>query len=342
MTGAVERYQGSPAEWDALVRRLPGATFCHRHDWRGVMERAFGHECLWLATRDAAGTLDGVLPLVRVKSRLFGHYLVSVPFLNYGGPVGPEAAVQRLAGEAAALAEREGVDLLELRSRFELPLALPVSHRKVTVVLELPGSTDALMKAFPAKLRSQVRRPFKEGMEVRHGAGELEPFYQVFSRHMRDLGTPVMPRRFFEECARAFGEDLWFGCAYLGGRPAAAGAGFAWNGEFEMTWASALAEFNRVSANMGVYWSFMERAIAAGIGRFNFGRCTPGGGTHRFKRQWGGADEQLWWYQRAASPGRDATPSPEAGAYAWGPRIWKRLPLPVANWLGPRIVRSIP
>lgn len=342
MTLTVERYEGGALEWDELVARSSGSTFCHRHGWRSVMEDALGHECLWLSARAPDGALEGVLPLVRVKSLLFGHYLVSMPFLNYGGPLGSEPAIRALAAHAAALAERDRVKLLELRSRVELPLELAVSHRKITVVLDLPSSTDALMKQFPSKLRSQVRRPFKEGFTVRHGGDQVEPFYQVFSRHMRDLGTPVMPRGFFERIADVFAADAWFGCGYLGDEPIAAGAGFLWRGEFEMTWASSLAAHNRISANMGLYWSFMERCVEAGIARFNFGRCTPGGGTHRFKRQWGAADEPLWWYQRSATAHAAATPSPDSGALAWGPRIWKRLPLGLANWLGPRVVRGIP
>jgi hypothetical protein len=109
-----------------------------------------------------------------------------------------------------------------------------------------------------------------------------------------------------------------------------------------MTWASALTEHNRIAPNMALYWAFIERAVRDGVRRFNFGRCTPGGGTHRFKRQWGALDEPLWWYQHVPGGGVAATPSPDDSAYSWGPRIWKKLPLPLATALGPRIVRGIP
>jgi serine/alanine adding enzyme len=164
----------------------------------------------------------------------------------------------------------------------------------------------------------------------------------VFAHHMRDLGTPTQPRALFEAIAAAFDQEVWFGCASLAGRPIACGCGFRWGDEFEMTWASALVEFNRLSANMGLYWAFMERAALEGCARFNFGRCTPGSGTHRYKQQWGGRDEQLHWYQWARKEGAAATPSPDDGAYAWGPRVWKRLPVALATALGPRIVRGIP
>jgi len=344
MTLRVTPFEGEAREWDAAVRSWPGWTHNHLFGWRGIMAEVMGHETIYLAARDAAGVIRGVLPLVRVRSVVFGHYLVSMPFLNYGGPLGDDDAVRALAEHAAALARDGGVKLLELRSRRELPLDLPVSHRKITVVLDLPpGDPDALFASLKGKLRSQVRRPQKEGVSVRFGPDMVDPFFAVFSAHMRDLGTPTQSRRLFEAIARVFPQDSWFGVAWLGDRPVAAGCGFAWSGEFEMIWASSLAEYNRIAPNMALYWAFMERAAREKLGLFNFGRCTPGSGTHRFKQQWGSRDEQLFWYQQAAGGATEAaTPSPDQGRWAWGPRIWQRLPLPVANLLGPRIVRLIP
>lgn len=328
--------------WDRFVAAQPDASFCHAFAWGEVIRRTFGHECLFLEARDPAGATAGVLPLVRVKTPLFGHFLVSMPFLSYGGPLGSAEAVRALADHAVALADGDGAGLLEFRSRHELPLALPVSHRKVTVVLDLePGNPEAAFKAFPSKLRSQVRRPQKEGVEVRFGADQLAPFYAVFARHMRDLGTPVLPRRFFEAVSAAFGERAWFAAAWLDGVPVAGGCGFTGGGEFEITWASSLAEYSRVAPNMLLYWAFIERAAQAGLRCFNFGRCTPGAGTHRFKLQWGSREEPLWWYQHARGAAAK-TPSPDDAAYAWGPRLWKRLPVPVATALGPWVVRGIP
>lgn len=337
----VERWQGPGAEWDDFVRRQPGWTHFHLAGWKTVMERALGHDCPWLCTRNPAGSLTGVLPLVRVRSLVFGHYLVSLPFVNYGGPLGGPAEVAALAAEAVRLARESRARLLELRSRQPLPLELPVSHRKVTVVLDLPAGPEELMRSFPAKLRSQVRRPQKEGVTVRFGPDQLDPFYRVFARHMRDLGTPVLSRRVFQQALECFGDSMWIAAAWLADEPVACGAGFRWDNEFEMTWASSLQQYNRIAPNMLLYFSFMERAMEQGVARFNFGRCTPGSGTHRFKRQWGAADEPLYWYQHTAG-GPGHTPSPDDGAWSWGPRIWSRLPLPLANLLGPPIVRFIP
>lgn len=337
----VDRFRGEASEWDGFVRSQEAWTHPHLHGWRDVLADVFGHACPYLAARGPDGRLRGVLPLARVRSVLFGDFLVSVPFLNYGGPLGEAAAVRALTEKAVRLAEAEDVDLLELRSRGPQPLDLSVSHRKITVVLDLPEDPEVLWKELDSKVRSQVRRPRKADMTATVGPEQVDAFYRVFSQHMRDLGTPVMPRVFFEALADRFADDVRFAAVHTeGGKPVAVGCALRWEDELELTWASDLFDYRRDAPNMLLYWTLMERGIEEGCRTFNFGRCTPGSGTHRFKSQWGSRDEQLHWYQHGE--GADATPSPDDDAYAWGPKVWRKLPLPVANLLGPRIVKYIP
>ncbi|HEV2146489.1 MAG TPA: FemAB family XrtA/PEP-CTERM system-associated protein [Longimicrobiaceae bacterium] len=352
MHGALTAPAGAPPEvrevaaegpeWDAFVAAAEGSTFCHLAGWREVMGDVMGHECRYLAAVEADGRWVGVLPLVRVRSRVLGHYLLSMPFLNDGGPLGAPAVRRLLGARAVEEAQRMGVDLLELRTREPVGGALAESRRKVTVLLPLPDTPGELWeKGFRAKLRSQVRRPMKEGLTTRFGAEEVGPFYEVFARNMRDLGTPVLPRAWFERIARVFPEQALFGTVYSGATPVAAGCGFAWGGEFEITWASSLREFNSVSPNMLLYWAFMERVIGQGVRVFNFGRCTPGAGTHRFKLQWGGQDVPLPWAQWSAG-GVAATPSPDRPVFRLATAAWQRLPVPVANLVGPALARRLP
>jgi FemAB-related protein (PEP-CTERM system-associated) len=340
----VSRFEGSAGDWDEFVRAQPGWSHFHLYGWRAVIERVFRHECIYLVARDDDGKIAGVLPLVRLRSLIFGHLLVSMPFVNYGGPLGADEAVTTLVNEASRLRTASRAKVLELRSRTSLPVEMPVSHRKVTVLLDLPETSEALWKALPAKLRSQVRRPQKENITVRIGPEQLDGFYMVFAHHMRDLGTPVLPRRFFEELRAVFPDDTMFAVAYHQEQPVACGCGFLWGNEFEISWASALRSHNAMSPNMLVYWELMAHVIGRGARIFNFGRCTRGSGTHKFKMQWGGREEQLWWYQqgRDSEPGQGATPSQDAGVFALASRIWKKFPVPVTTRLGPAIVRFIP
>lgn len=329
------------AAWDAFVARDPAATFCHLAAWRSIMTDVLGHDCLYLAALDSSGAWEGVLPLVRVKAPFLGHYLISMPFLNAGGPLGSPAARLALAGAAAAEAARSGADLLELRAREAVPGELRLSQRKITVGLPLPGSADQLWAAFPAKLKSQIRRPQKEGFEARFGSEHRAAFYHVFARNMRTLGTPVLPAALFDRIATALAEHAVFGVVYAGAEPLAAGCGFAFRDGFELTWAASLREHSARAPNMLLYWSFMSHLIGRGVKHFDFGRCTPGGGTHRFKQQWGGTDVPLPWAQWAR---RDlaAPPSPERPVFRAAAACWRRLPLAFTNAVGPIIARKLP
>ncbi len=338
----VERFDGPPTEWDDAVRRFGDWTHFHLIGWKQVVESVFGHECPYLVARDQSDTIRGLLPLVRVRSRLFGHFLVSMPFLNYGGPLGETEAVTALVDTAIDMAKRDAVDLLELRSGQPLDIDLPASHRKITSVLDLPEEDpDLLWNGSTTKMRTKIRRPQKAGVTVRFGPDQLGAFFGIFSHHMRDLGTPTQSRGFFEEVARTFPNSTWFACAYHQGRAVAGGCGFTWGREFEMTWSAGLKSDRRLRPNLQLYWSLMERAVTEGLRAYNFGRSTPGGGTHEFKRQWGARDVPLWWYQYAPGAAKQ-TPSPDDPTFSWGPRLWKHLPVPIATALGPRIVRYIP
>jgi len=307
------------------------------------MVDALGHEEIYLVARGDDGSWEGVLPLVHVRSALFGNYLLSMPFLNYGGALGTEDGRRALEERAIEVGRAAGVKLVELRNR-SIPSvgSLARSDRKITVVLDLPNdSTELWEKGIRSKVRSQIRRPQKEGMVARFGPDEREPFYEVFAENMRDLGTPVLPARFFAKVAQLLPESVEFGCVYHGTRPVAAGCGFVYRNEFEMTWASSVRRYNSMAPNMLLYWAFMERMAGRGMRRFNFGRCTPGGGTHRFKSQWGGRDEPLPWGQWSPT-GISETPNPDRPLFRLATRIWSRLPLALANRAGPLISRGLP
>lgn len=338
----LEEFDGPDALWDDALARLEGRTFCHQAGWSEVFARSFGHEPIRLAARDQDGTVTGLLPIVRMRSRFFGHNLVSMPFLNYGGPVGSPAARVALTERAIQIARDSGGRLLELRCVSDADLGLPQSREKVTVLLPLPESSQELWdRGLRAKVRSQVRRPTKAGMESALGVEHFAAFYEVFSRNMRDLGTPVLPKRLFESMIDVFGDQLITCVVYRGTEPTAGGVGFLYDGEFELTWASSSREHARDAPNMLLYWSLMEEVIRRGASVFNFGRCSPDSGTHRFKRQWGGVDEQLHW-SRWSPSGDATTPSKESPSMKAAIAVWQRLPLPIANRLGPLVSRALP
>jgi serine/alanine adding enzyme len=334
----VARADGDEERWDTFVRDASDSTFCHLSGWRRIAEDVLGREYVPLVAVTLEGEWRGVLPLVRIRAPLLGHSLISMPYVNYGGPLGTPEAQAALLEAAVLEARRSRAGLLQIRSRTALSGPQAAGERKVAVLLDLPATADVLWARFPSKLRSQIRRPQKEGMTFRVGPGQLDAFYDVFARNMRDLGTPVYSRRFFEAVAATFPEVV-FGAVYHQGRPIGAAAGFVWEGEFEITWASCIRDYNRLAPNMLLYWSFMEEMIQRGVRVFNFGRSTPGASTHRFKAQWGGRDVPLSWLEWTTRPRSTARPSRLVRAAS---TAWQRLPLPLANRLGPPLASRLP
>lgn len=332
------------ARWDAYVRSNAAASAYHYCGWVDLIGRAFGHETRRLAcVRD--GAITGVLPLVVMCSRLFGRFVVSLPFLNAGGVVADDdnSAGVLLDGAVAVARERRAA-YLELRHTGRHFPELAERRHRVAMTLQLLPSADAQWLALDRKVRNQVRKAEKHNLIASLGGLEIvHHFYDVFARNMRDLGTPVFGRALFEEVLRTFPDNSRVVCVYRGEQPVAA-AIVHWRGAWmEVPWASALREFNGMAANMLLYWRMLQLAIEQRCDRFEFGRCAPGEGTFHFKKQWGAEPSPLVW-EYWMSGGRPAQFDLHSGESSYGraAAVWRKLPLGVSNLIGPRIVRGIP
>ena len=329
------------AAWTAYVASPP-ATGYHDWAWRAVFKAAFGYDSIYFAAR-RHGRIVGVLPTVLLDSWLFGRALISLPFLNYGGVAADDAVAERALLEAALDAARahrcKHVELRHVNRHFD---DLPCKQHKVTMMLPLQPA-PALWDGLDKKVRNQVRKAQKSGLTYRTGGVELlDQFYAVFARNMRDLGTPVYHRTFFAQILQAFPERASVHVVSRGDTPAAAGVTFQTRTTVEIPWASSVREFNPLCANPLLYWSMLEGAAARGCTTFDFGRSTPNEGTYRFKAQWGAEPVPLCWEYSLPVGTRLPDTSPANPKFQLAVAIWKKLPLGVANRLGPMIVRAIP
>jgi serine/alanine adding enzyme len=335
---------GNPEPWDSYVAAHPLATSCHQYRWGDILKRSFGHRPYYLTARDDTGAIRGVLPLVHMHSALFGRFLVSVPFLNYGGLLCDTAEAEvHLLQEARRLKRKLRVAHVEFRHLRRIAYDLPTREHKVTMILPLEEDEEKQWLKFNAKVRNHVRKAMKSGLEARVGHLELlDSFYQVFSRNMRDLGTPVYCKSFFREILKSFGETSRIIGVFRGDQVLAAGLALRFRETVEVPWASSNRDFNVLSPNMLLYWQAIRLAIGEGAGRFDFGRSSPGAGTYRFKEQWGARPEPLYW-QYLLDEGQTLPElNPDNPRFRWAIRLWQQLPVTVTRLLGPSIVRNIP
>jgi FemAB-related protein (PEP-CTERM system-associated) len=331
--------------WDDFVVGRAEANYCHLYGWRRVAELAYRRSCHYLAAmRDDRVT--GVLPLVWMPGRLAGRRLVSMPYLDLGGALAADAA-SRAALESAALerAVSLGASLVELREQGaqEPPRTAPEGGR-VRFVLGLPESEEELWSKLGPKVRNQARKAEKSGLSTtRVESARVGEFYAVFARNMRDLGSPVHDRRFFEAVFESLGDAArLFLTTDASGRCVGGAVGIAFRRELSVPWASSLRSERRHCPNHSLYWQILRDAIAAGAERFDFGRSSVGSGTYRFKKQWGAAPLPLAWRLVDDGGERSAGDALSSSGNSRLVSLWKRLPLGIANRLGPRIRGRLP
>ncbi|MGD0039276.1 MAG: FemAB family XrtA/PEP-CTERM system-associated protein [Isosphaeraceae bacterium] len=332
------------AAWESFVRGRGHPQLSYHPAWPSVLRRGLGQVPYVLEVADG-DEVRGLLPLVFLKSPLFGRFLVGLPYLNYGGVISSDDETARLLiDRAVELAEQLDVRHLELRHEqpIDHPRLVARPGMKVHMRLALPRTADVLWKQFDPKVRNQIRKGEKNAFQVNWGGLDLLPdFYAVFSRNMRDLGTPVYPRGLFRGIVQQFPDRAEFCVVRLGHKPLAAALLLHGWGTTEVPSASSLREYNSTCVNMLMYWQLLQRTIDRGQEMFDFGRSSPDGPTYKFKAQWGAVPVPASW-QFHFRAGDLSAMRPDNPRYERMIRVWKRLPLCLTRMIGPVIVRGIP
>lgn len=331
--------------WNNYVMRSSTSTCYHLTGWKDVIETSFKHKTYYLLAEDRANEIKGVLPLVHLKSILFGNFMVSLPYFNYGGICADNDETEsQLLKKAEDIAVREHAGHIEFRHTRQLGDGLPVKKAKVCMHLALPDNPDELWNSFSSKLRSQIRKPSKEGLYARIGnVEELDCFYDVFAVNMRDLGTPVYSKKFFRTILSIFPDSSWICTIYAkDGQPVASGFLVGFKERLEIPWASSLRSSNHLSPNMLLYWNAIKFACEMGYKSFDFGRSTPGEGTYKFKEQWGAKPVQLYWHYWLRNGSLAPELNPKNPKYQIAIKIWQRIPVGLTRLIGPAIVKNLP
>jgi FemAB-related protein (PEP-CTERM system-associated) len=332
------------AAWDEFVDATAGGSFYHRFDWKGLVEREFGHRTEYLIARRDGQAIAGVLPLVFVRSRLFGRILCSVPFMNFGGPVAadPQTA-SALAAHATTLAGSIGANYLELRCAGPLETTMQASLRKVSMTVALKSDPEAMFNSFSSKHRTNIRRAQKNGLDVVSGGAELlDIFYPMIERSWRSLGTPLYSKRYFSAILDTFGDRARIFVCRHNGTPVAVTLNGHGNGVVEGMWAASPPEYRQLQPNYVLYWEMMRDACTRGYSSFHLGRSTRDSGAEQFKSKWNAETKQLYWYFHRPDGGAMPELNVDNPKYRLAISAWQRLPLWVTRIAGPRLARLIP
>jgi FemAB-related protein (PEP-CTERM system-associated) len=333
--------RGDAARWEAFVARCDEATFFHRIGWREILEGCFGHRTCYLVAERGV-ELVGILPLAEVKSLLFGHSLVSLPFCAVAGVAASEpeaaAALQRAAQE---LGERLKVAHLELRHGSARAAEWPRQDLYAGFRKPLAPDVEANLLAIPRKQRAMVRKGMNNGLVGRIDE-HVDAFFALYADNVHRHGTPPLPKRYFEALRKTFGRDAEvLTITDAAGKPLSSVFSFYFKDEVLPYYAGDALEARQLAANDFKYWDLMRRACERGVKIFDYGRSKQGTGPYDFKRNWGFEPAPLAYeyclYRRASIPQNNPL-NPKYRALI---ALWRHLPIPVANFIGPHLVKSL-
>lgn len=327
--------------WDAFVQACPDATFFHRAAWQSILRNVFRHPTYFLYAEED-GKIEGVLPLAHIKSRLFGNSLIALPFAVYGGVAAttPEAATA-LEQEAQSLARKLDVDHLEFRNIQPRHADWPTQDLYVTFRKAILADVEANMQAIPRKQRAMVRKGINNGL-VSTVDRKSDRFFKLFADNVHRHGTPALPKRYFDTLLRVFGDD----CEILtvttpDGKPLSSVLSFYFRDEVLPYYAGDDETARNFAANDFKYWELMRRSCERGFKVFDYGRSKVGTGPYSFKKNWGFEPQALHYeyclYKRDSIPQNN----PNNAKYKLLIETWRRMPIGLANLIGPHIVRNL-
>lgn len=327
--------------WDDFVRACVGGTFFHLSPWRRVIERAFGHRTHYLLA-ERAGAVTGVLPLTHVKSALFGSSLISNAFAVHGGPIAADSeSLEALERAAARLMDTVGAPVLELRgceqSRADWPRK---SGLYATFRRPIEPSVEANLKAVPRKQRAMIRKGIGQGLRSDIDDG-VDRLHRIYAESVHNLGTPVFAKSYFRILVEEFADCCDIVTISGGGAAVASVLNFYFRDEVLPFYGGGAGAARGLAANDFMYWEVMRRACERGCRVFDFGRSKLGTGAYAFKCHWGFEPTPLVYQFRLAAGGRMPDLNPLNPKLRLLVAAWKRLPLPLANRLGPSIVKGI-
>jgi serine/alanine adding enzyme len=330
------------AKWDHFLLTQDHTSY-HKSAWFKLLANTFNKESIIIVARDEENKIIGGIPLTFFSSALFGKFAISIPYVNYGGPVTRYYNIaQALINHTKEVRLQKNLSHIEIRT-MQSGLAANALDKKVSMVLALPESDEELERQLGAKVRAQYKKA--EAFQPSFKVGKLEllnDFYAVFSRNMRDLGTPVYSKQWFANILNEDSIKSSLIVVYMNHQPVSTGFLLAHQNTLEIPWASTIQSANLKNANMWMYRQVLCYAIKEGYSFFDFGRSTLGAGTYKFKKQWGATAYSHYWYYLLPDGQSKPELNPDNPKYKLIIFLWKLIPVWLTQLIGPHLIKHIP
>lgn len=328
--------------WDQYILKSKSATFYHQIGWRNVVEKTYGHKPFYLIAEDN-GDIQGVLPLFLIDNKMLGRKFVSIPFAPYGGMCAENLNVEKaLSEKAKIIAKERNVDYLEIRSKIVLEGDFEKSDQYYTLILELESNSEFVWNKFSRKIRNAVRKGIKNNLEFEIGKNCYKDFYRIYSNSMHDLGTPAHKESFFKNLLIEFPEQAKIAIIKHENKIIAGIFLLYFKDTIISGWASSDKSHLELNPNNLIYWETIKSGCEQGYKYFDFGRSLSDSGTYRFKIPWNAEVNQLHYHYYLHKAKKVPNVSQESENRKLFAQVYSKIPLQLANVIGPKLRKEFP
>lgn len=327
-------------KWDEYVSHHPLGSAYHYSAWLVAVSNVYEQGAIFFYAEDEHGIV-GILPAAVIAPPLLPKSICSLPYCDMGHILSDSHAIEKaLILHIQNYAHAKGISCIDYRSGLrETPFTqtetAELTGKKVSMKMQLAASSTEQMASYKSKLRSQINKSIKNGCTIKlaQDISLLDDFYAVFSRNMRDLGSPTHKKCWFKQIMLNYQEKVCMGVVYHAGKAIGAGIILCHPTMCSIPWASTIAQYNKLAPNMLLYATLIGYAADSGCSVFDFGRSTLNEGTYRFKKQWGAEAFALDWFELGhAEVNTDIKGTSPARRLV--EQIWRKLPLPVSTAVG--------
>jgi serine/alanine adding enzyme len=327
-------------DWDAFVESHPDSSFFHKFAWKQIIEKSYGFKAQFIYAKNNKG-IQGILPLFEIR-QITGKKLLSIPFSTEAGILyNNEEVKKELLNRARKLTDDHDLDYLEIRQEKYLGEGWDKKDYYYHLKLKLDRNPEVIWNNADQKMRNAVRKARKEGLTTDKGLKYFKDFYRIYSKNMRDLGTPVDNKEFFKQILRQFNRDVDIIVSKYNGKVIGAIFLLKHKKMIKSEWASSLRKYFGLNPNQLMYWRAIEDACRSGYDVFDFGRSMESDGTYLFKKKFGAKPTQLVYsyYMRKGEMPDTRKENKKRKAFVW---FWKKTPVFLANLIGPKIRELFP
>jgi FemAB-related protein (PEP-CTERM system-associated) len=327
------------------------AFLYHTNLWQQFISKSFSfnqkQQCFIIAKDQETNEIKTILPITKIKSKIFGNRILSTGFQEYGGVIGDQSYFPKML-KFLKNKYQKNFQFLEIKGSInqnntpsEKILIKKVNYQRF--ILQLKDEKTVWDNIQKSK-RKAIKKSKKECTCRELTINDLNQFYNLYLQNMRSFGTPPYNKQYFYnffKMIQSQGHGKIYG-SFKDNKLISALLGFNYNNTVHITTAISNPKYKAFRPSDLMHWYFINWSIKNNYTSFDFGRVRTDSGQFEYKRKWGAQLSELpSFYFLLKDEQIPKLLDPSNKKYQLIIKIWQHLPLNVTKLVGMRLRKEL-